>query len=201
MTRDYYGVLGVSPSASGEEIKRAYRRLAMELHPDRNPGDPQGEERFKAINEAYAVLGDPRKRTAYERLRLSHQPPDANDDLLRGFDFSSLFREFGLRSDEEIRERFFCPGRRARCGRRKRFFERSFAETSWGRPGKAVHDLPLSPIEALTGTEREVWVQNSLGPKRYVIHVPSGVTAGTIIRLPIGEPEELYLRVRVTPVE
>ena len=201
LRRDPYDVLGVSPSASAEEIKRAYRRLAMQLHPDRNPGDSRGEERFKEINEAYAVLGDPRKRAEYDRLGCTHQKSYRYEDILRDFDFSSLFEEFGLRFDEEIRETFSCPRRRRGCGRGKRFFRRAFPGTSAGFHGNAVRDLPLSPIEALRGTEREVWVQSGLESRRYVIRIPAGLTAGTLIRLPVGETEELYLRVRVTPVD
>lgn len=56
---DYYKTLSISPEASAEEIKKAYRKLALETHPDRNPGDVRSEERFKKINEAYGVLSDP----------------------------------------------------------------------------------------------------------------------------------------------
>src|SRR5512140_2126191 len=66
--RDYYKILGVERSASADEIKSAYRKLAMQYHPDRNPGDTQAENHFKEINEAYQVLSDAQKRTRYDQL-------------------------------------------------------------------------------------------------------------------------------------
>ncbi len=66
--RDYYQTLGLSKSASGKEIKQAFRKLARKLHPDVNPGDKAAESRFKEINEAYEVLGDPDKRRKYDEL-------------------------------------------------------------------------------------------------------------------------------------
>ena len=66
-TADYYEVLGVTKTASGEEIKKAYRKLAMQYHPDRNPDNKEAEAKFKDINEAYEVLKDEQKRAAYDR--------------------------------------------------------------------------------------------------------------------------------------
>ena len=66
--KDYYNTLGVEKSASKDEIKKAYRKLAMEYHPDQNAGDAQAEEKFKEINEAYQVLSDDDKRSHYDRL-------------------------------------------------------------------------------------------------------------------------------------
>ena len=66
--RDYYEVLGVSKDADAKEIKKAYRKLAMKYHPDKNPGDKAAEEKFKEINEAYEVLSDEEKRSTYDRF-------------------------------------------------------------------------------------------------------------------------------------
>ena len=71
--KDYYQVLGVDRNASEKEIKRAYRRLARQFHPDVNPDDKQAEEKLKEINEAYEVLGDPEKRVKYDQLGANWQ--------------------------------------------------------------------------------------------------------------------------------
>ena len=83
---DYYAVLGLPPGASDEEIRRTYRRLALQWHPDRNRGDARAEERFKEISEAYAVLMDPAKRQAWQAARHSGGPagfPHSREDLFR----------------------------------------------------------------------------------------------------------------------
>src|SRR3954465_2617296 len=66
--QDYYEMLGVAKGASGDDLKKAYRKLAMQFHPDRNPGDQAAEHKFKEISEAYDVLKDEQKRAAYERF-------------------------------------------------------------------------------------------------------------------------------------
>lgn len=68
MARDYYSILGVSRSASADDIKKSFRKLAVKYHPDKNPGDKQAEERFKELNEAYEVLSDPEKRKKYDQF-------------------------------------------------------------------------------------------------------------------------------------
>src|SRR5512135_953617 len=85
--RDYYKILGVSRSASADEIKAAYRKLAMQYHPDRNPGDRSSEEHFKEINEAYQVLSDAQKRARYDQLGDSYSQWQQNG-APGGFDWS-----------------------------------------------------------------------------------------------------------------
>ena len=122
MKQDYYALLGVSREASPEEIRRAYRKLAFELHPDRNGGSAQAEEAFKDVTEAYAVLGDPRRRAAYDAARREGRadfrpdfdPSQVLAELFRnpilGGLFSQLAQDFarqGLRFDEPYLRRMF----------------------------------------------------------------------------------------------
>ena len=99
MKRDYYEILGVSKTASMQEIKKAYRSLALKYHPDRVPADQKksAEEKFKEISEAYGVLSDAQKRKMYDQY--GHAGIDqrfTSEDIFRGADFSSIFEEMGL---------------------------------------------------------------------------------------------------------
>ncbi|MFQ5515104.1 MAG: molecular chaperone DnaJ [Myxococcota bacterium] len=98
MKRDYYETLGVDRSATGDELKKAYRKLAHRYHPDKNPEDREAEARFKEASEAYAVLSDPEKRSAYDRMGHAAFEGGAGADPFAGFDpfgsFSDLFSEF-----------------------------------------------------------------------------------------------------------
>ena len=78
--RDYYEVLGIERTASADDIKKSYRKLAVKFHPDKNPGDKEAEEKFKEIGEAYEVLSDPQKRAAFDQYGHS-----AFDPRSRGF--------------------------------------------------------------------------------------------------------------------
>ena len=93
-TRDYYSTLGLKPDSSAEEIKKIYRKLAMQYHPDRNGGNPESEERLKEINEAYQILGDEGKRRRYDLL---YRQPFESSVFNEGHvddDFVSVLRMF-----------------------------------------------------------------------------------------------------------
>jgi DnaJ-class molecular chaperone len=122
--KDYYRILEVGRGATEEEIKQAYRKLALRYHPDRNPGDPRAEETFKEISEAYAVLMDPAKRRGYDSGKASfrggttYRQEDIFRDMFRNPDAHDLFRElskefekYGVRFDQKFVNRVFFGGR------------------------------------------------------------------------------------------
>jgi len=145
--RDYYEILGVSRTASSEEIKDAYRKLAMEYHPDRNKA-PDAEEKFKEISEAYAVLSDEEKRRQYDEL--GHAGFDqryTTEDIFRGADFESVFRDMGFGFDlGEIFSSFFGG--------------RGFGERIT-RGGDLAYDLEITLEETAKGAEKEIEVERT----------------------------------------
>ena len=131
--RDYYEVLGVGRSATNDELKRAFRKLAMQYHPDRNPDDPMAAERFKECSEAYEVLSDPEKRRSYDMFGHAGVTPGAGAGFggFEGFGFGDIF------------DTFFGGG--AAGGRNRRRSTR----------GEDLrYDLTISFEEAFTGIEK-----------------------------------------------
>jgi len=120
--RDYYEILEIGKNADDATIKKAYRNLAMKYHPDKNPGNPQAAEKMKEINEAYAVLSDRKKRRLYDTYGHAGLEGYTVDDIFKGVDFASLFREFGLGGlgfGGSIFDNFFGRGTRRARERRK----------------------------------------------------------------------------------
>ncbi len=136
--RDYYEILGVARTATAEELKSSYRKLALKFHPDRNPGDKQAEENFKEAAEAYEVLRDREKRALYDQF--GHAGLEGTG--FSGFGgFEDIFSSFG-----DIFEDFFGFGGRNRSGTRAR------------RGADLRFDLTLSFMDAAFGTETEIEV-------------------------------------------
>ena len=136
--RDYYDVLGVDSGASQQEIREAYRKLAFQYHPDRNKDAPDATAKMKAINEAYATLSDPEKRSEYDSLRHRYGPAaydqyrqtHSQEDIFRGSDIDQIFEEFsrsfGFRNADDIFREFYGPGFRGFVYRSPGFAFRSY---------------------------------------------------------------------------
>jgi molecular chaperone DnaJ len=156
--RDYYEVLEISREASDQEIKSAYRKLAMKHHPDRNPGNREAEELFKEASEAYSVLGDREKRSLYDRFGHSGVGSSASSGGFYGMN-PDLFADFG-----DILGNFFFGESLGGSGRRRRSGPVRGADLQ-------VH-LQITLEESITGAEKEVKVAARRAVKNAVEAVP-----------------------------
>ena len=211
--RDYYEVLGVDRNASQKGIKQAYRRLAREYHPDVNPGDKQAEERFKEINEAHEVLGDPEKRAKYDQLGANYQQWQRMGRDPNSFDWSQWAggAPGGVRFEwqGDIGDLFGGAG-----GSFSDFFQTIFG----GMAGGAAS--PRGRGRAQRGPDLEVAVEIELEEassgatrllesdgKRIRVKIPPGARTGSKVRIKgKGSPAfgggpagDLYLNVSVRP--
>jgi molecular chaperone DnaJ len=145
--RDYYEILGVGRDADAATVKKAYRNLAMQYHPDRNPGNGEAAEKMKEVNEAYAVLCDPQKRSLYDTYGHAGLEGYTQEDIFRSVDFGSLFQEFGFGFGNSIFDGFF--GRRTSSRRGPR------------RGADLRYDLSVTLEEVASGVEKTIQLPKS----------------------------------------
>jgi curved DNA-binding protein len=220
--RDYYSTLGVAKTATQKEIKAAYRKLARKHHPDVNQGDKSAETRFKEINEAHEVLGDPEKRKKYDELGANWRQyeqaasqgarggagggfdpgqtgyrtmtqDEMNEMFGGGHPFSDFFETF-FGGARQAGE----PKGRARAGR----------ATRAARPGRDVEqEIELSLDDAYNGAMRRFSIEHDGESRSVDVRIPAGVGDGSRVRVAAegergaggGKAGDLYLRIRLTP--
>ena len=194
--RDYYEILGVSKNASDDEIKKAYRKLAVKYHPDKNPGNKEAEARFKEINEAHDVLSDKQKRARYDQFGhagvggASQNPFGEGNPFGGGFNYGGQTFNFDFGGGfDDILGNLFGFGTRAR------------------RPQRGVDYQTTTTVtfeEAVFGTTKKVLVND----EELKVKIPAGIDDGMSIRIrgkggPApgsgAEKGDLYVRVRVKP--
>lgn len=202
---EYYKTLGLEKNASPDEIKKAFRKLAVKYHPDRNPGDKSAEDKFKEINEAYAVLSDPKKKEEYDTYGSSgFHKQYSQEDIFRNFDFGGTFRDMGMGGGEDIFSRLFGGGGGFGGGRR--------GGRGGFRPGpQRGSDLELetdvSFRDAVQGAEKVVAFRRNGMREELKVKIPAGVDNGSRIRISGkgGQGEEggpagdLFLIIRTLP--
>jgi curved DNA-binding protein len=221
-SKDYYAMLGVSKTASAEEIKKAYRKLAMKYHPDRNKGNKDAEAKFKDISEAYAVLSDQEKRKQYDTFGSEgFQNKFSQDDIFRNFDFGDIFKEFGFKGGRagagarsgnagpDLFSQIFGNMGRGDFRTQGGGFTGGFGAHSRSQPVKGkdiTYELSLTLEDTFETSEKLISYQaGTSGQDKVSVKIPAGIQAGKKLRLQgkghpglNGGPKgDLYIEIRI----
>jgi len=194
--KDYYKTLGVDRKASADDIRKAYRKLAMQFHPDKNPGDKKAEDKFKEINEAYQVLSDKDKRAHYDQLGSAYSNFRSGGGRPTDFQWDDWFQS-GQRGGSNSSESFqgsggFSDFFRVIFGEAMRSSGREYAPQS---QGGYQQEAPISFQEAYDGTTRQLQTNG----RKLQVRIPPGVRTGSRVRVAGAAPDgsDLYLVVDV----
>lgn len=184
--KDYYKTLGVDKSASQDEIKKAYRKLAKKYHPDANPGNNKAEERFKEVNEAYEVLGDKDKRQKYDQFGtmdfqngMNFDPSQFGHYEFRGSQngFSDFFNMFFGEGGIDLNDLFGAGGGRTRG------FSSGYSTRAQMRGEDIEAEMTISPEDGIEGVEKTFAIRNMNGSKTISVKIPRWIPEGGKIKL------------------
>jgi curved DNA-binding protein len=195
--KDYYKILGVDRKAGADDIRAAYRKLALKHHPDKNPGDKKAEDKFKEINEAYQVLSDAEKRARYDQLGSAYSDFRSSGGRPSDFRWSDYAGGGGARGGANMDDIF------NGAGGFSDFFSAIFGEAlrSSGRtqqqPGGYEQEVQITFDEAYNGAMRQLQMNNG---KKLNVRIPAGVKTGSKVRVANAAPDggDLYLAVNIT---
>jgi curved DNA-binding protein len=218
MAEDYYQVLGVDKKSSSDEIKKAYRKLALKWHPDKNPNNKSAEEKFKKISEAYAVLSDDKKREQYNQFGSADQYRQqySQEDIFRDVNLDEILRSFGFGGGRGAGRTTFRTGRRG--GTHSQGYEDPFGGLFGGMGGQqhtnmqekgqdAEYNLSISLEESVLGADKKISFQLENRIEDISVKIPPGISSGKKLRLPGkglsgyngGPSGDLYLNINVLP--
>jgi curved DNA-binding protein len=210
---EYYETLGVAKTATPDEIKKAYRKLAMKFHPDKNKGDKAAEEKFKGISEAYAVLSDPEKKQQYDTYGSTnfHQRY-SQEDIFRNFDLNDILRQFGFGMGGQQSSGF---GNGMGGGAHFNSFFNQGGGHGGGcgggchQPAKGqdmTYQITVTLDEVLNGADRSISLRKNGQPQQVSVKIPKGIEEGKKLRLKGkggpsqngGPAGDLYLKVGIS---
>ncbi len=216
MAEDYYKLLGLDKEATAEDIKKAYRKLALKWHPDKNPNNKAAEEKFKKISEAYAVLSDPKKKEEYDSFGSADQFRQryTQEDIFRGFDLNDILRGFGFGDAGGAGPRNF---RTSRGGGFTSQQGGPFSDIFEGErqrfnraPQKGQdfeYNLSITLEESVLGAEKKLALQKDDSVEEINFKIPPGINSGKKLRLAGkggletdgGIPGDLYINISILP--